>query len=273
MKKIFGIFITCMLISLMVSCNKNNIKNDKLKWDNEHALYAVVNPNFKNEVLDNVDNMFSELSYKKVYIVGKNYDSSETLLLLFILNDNDNLDTFRKEVLKNETIDYVYGSIDLPFDTVDTRYIECEKTKIAIGEKTQIRIKGSKKFHMQQFSYNSFMVKPKKVENTKYKISDFPDINLKKIEKSENGWLTFELKTEDYFNVIKAIDKISRLEIMEKVNFDRSNVFLISPVTWTISDKTIVESTINGNTVTVKGLSKGKVVVEYDGVKIEIVVE
>ena len=197
MKKIFGIFITCMLISLMVSCNKNNIKNDKLKWDNEHALYAVVNPNFKNEVLDNVDNMSSELSYKKVYIVGKNYDSSETLLLLFILNDNDNLDTFRKEVLKNETIDYVYGSIDLPFDTVDTRYIECEKTKIAIGEETQIRIKGSKKFHMQQFSYNSFMVKPKKVENTKYKISDFPDINLKKIEKSENGWLTFELKTEE----------------------------------------------------------------------------
>ena len=80
-----------MLISLMVSCNKNNIKNDKLKWDNEHALYAIVNPNFKNEVLDNVDNMFSELSYKKVYIVGKNYDSSETLLLLFILNDNDSL--------------------------------------------------------------------------------------------------------------------------------------------------------------------------------------
>lgn len=89
----------------------------------------------------------------------------------------------------------------------------------------------------------------------------------------ENGWLYFELKTNDYFNLIKSIDKIARLNNIEKIDIDISNVSVEPPMTWTVSDNRIVELIQKDGIVIVKGLSKGKTVVEYDGTKLEIIVK
>lgn len=271
MKKLTLVFICSVFIIFTFGCS-NNIKNDDLKWDNEHAIYAFVNPKFKENVLNDIDNAFQNLNYKKLYIVGKNDDFNETLKLLFILNDNDKLESFRQELLNDEKISCAMNCFDLPFDTIDTRYIECEKTNIEIGEELSIQLKGTKLYYTQQFSYNGFIVKPQNSKNNIYKISDFPNINLKKIEKKENGWLYFELKTEDYFNLIKSMDAIARLNNIEKIDIDISNVTVDPPLIWISSDNRIVELIQRDGIVIVKGLSKGKAVVEYDGVRLEITV-
>lgn len=144
MKRLIIFFASFMFAFCLVGCENNNIINDDLKWDNEHAVYAFVNPEFKNKVLNDIGNAFQNLNYKKLYVVGKNYDSSETLKLLFILNDNDILESFRQELLKDEKISYAVNCYDLPFNTIDTRYIECEKTNIEIGEEVLVQLKGAK---------------------------------------------------------------------------------------------------------------------------------
>lgn len=89
----------------------------------------------------------------------------------------------------------------------------------------------------------------------------------------ENGWLYFELKANDYFNLIKSMDNIVRLSNMGKVDVDISNVSVELPMTWTVLDNSIVELIVKERIVNVKGLSKGKTAVEYDGIKLEITVK
>jgi len=257
----------------MGSCKNKKIVIDDLKWDNEHALYVVINHNFINQVLDDIDNAFPDLSYKKIYVVEKNFDSSNSLKLLFILNDNDTIESFRSKIENDEKIDYVFGSYDLPFDTIDTRVIECEKTNIKIGEETIIRITGTKNFYIQQFSYEGFDVKPQSLVKKEYKLSDFSNIPLEKIEKFENGWLYFELEINDYFSLIKSIDKVARLSDIEKIKVDKSNITIAPPISCSIQDDTIAEVIIKDDVFIVKGLSQGKTIFKYDDIKIEITVE
>lgn len=171
-EKLFVACIVCMFILFIVDCENSHTIHDDVKWDNTHAVYAFVNPTFKHQVLDSIDYAFENLDYKTLYVVEKNHNSSETLKLLFILNDTDTVESFRQELLKDEKVTHTSDCYDLPFDTVDTRDIECEKTNIEIGEEVVLQLKGKKQCYTQSFSYKSFVVKPQSLENFDYKIFD-----------------------------------------------------------------------------------------------------
>ena len=68
------------------------------------------------------------------------------------------------------------------------------------------------------------------------------------------------------------MDAIARLNNIEKIDIDISNVTVDPPLIWISSDNRIVELIQRDGIVIVKGLSKGKAVVEYDGVRLEITV-
>lgn len=275
MKKVLTLCVISLFGLCLVGCNRS-IK-DSLKWDNENALYAFVNSKYENDILKDVEGAFQTLNFERVYVARKYNDADASLALLFILksNETNDVEEFRQSLLNDSRISYVSNCYDLPFESIDDRYIECEKKVIEVDEIVKLELKGSKKVYMESFSFNGFLVKPKQTDK-KYKTKDFSQINLKKIEELENGWLYFEINTKDYFSLVKAMDKVARLDSIEEVDVDRSEITLIPPSSWVSSNTKIVdiiEKDENGYAIVkIKGISKGKAMIEFDGIACEIIV-
>lgn len=243
---------------------------------NENAVYAYVNAGYENDILADVEGSFSSLSFQKVYVAEKNTNEWTPLILLFVLNDGGELT--QKELVnlleEDERINHASAVRDLPFETVDTRYIEKEKDTISVGETLQLTLIGNIDYYVQPFDFKGFFVKPATVK--KYNVKSFPGIELKSITEYEEGWLYLELKEEGYFNVVNACDKVARLSEIESAEKDKRNVVSIINPIWQASDETIasIETNLEKYTsVMLTGLKQGKVTIDYDGVKCEITVQ
>jgi len=248
--------------------------NQALK--NENAVYAYVTAGYEEEILSDVEGAFAALPFQKVYLAEKNTNEWTPLSLLFILDKNGEItqEDFIALLNQDERINHAHSSRDLPFETVDTRYIEKEKDKISVGETLQLTLKGSCDYYVQPFDFKGFFVKP--IEAKEYTVQSFPDVALKSVREAGNGWLYLELADEGYLNLVEACDKVARLSTIEKVEKDKSNVVSIIPSIWQVSDETVVglqTNSENYNVVTVTGLKKGKVTVDFGGVTCEITVQ
>lgn len=271
---IIGMVILMAFMSLgMTACKKT----DDLVWTNDNAVYAGIKAGYEYDILNDVEGSFQSLRFRKVYVTRKNTNQWEVLNLLFILEEDEaeNLLEVLYNLRQDERIYSAWACYDLPFETVDTRCIEKEKDTIAVGESMTLSYKGGFTAYSQPFDFGGLYVKP--TVDKKYTKRDFPGIKLKYIEKTEDGWLYLKLKEENYFDVIKALDIVSRMPTMQTVKTDRIDKTLpvASTPIWEVSDPTIVKLETNFEdygTVVVTGLKPGKVTVGYAGVYCEITV-
>ena len=251
-------------------------KEENIKNQNENAVYAYVTAGYEEKILSDVEGAFEALPFQKVYVAEKNTNEWTPLSLLFILDKNGEItqEEFIALLNQDERINHANSSRDLPFETVDTRYIEKEKDKISVGETLQLTLKGSCDYYVQPFDFKGFFVKP--IEEQEYTVQSFPDVALKSVREAGNGWLYLELADEGYLNLVEACDKVARLSTIEKVEKGKSNVVSIIPSIWRVSDETVVSLQTNSenyNVVVVTGLKKGKVTVDFGGVTCEITVQ
>ena len=238
-------------------------------WTNDNAVYAYVKAGFENDILKDVEGAFESLHFQEVYVTEKNVNKWTPLGLLFVLDEaeTENKQDFIRLLQQDERINGARPCRDIKFETVDTRYIEKEKDTIAVGEEMRLTLKGSRDAYIQPFDFGGLYAKPSIGKN--YSVEDFVGIDLKSVTMEDDGWLYFELVEENYFNIIKAADILSRLPEIEKVELDTSNVTLIPPSIWEISDKTVaslVTDTNDYGSVIIKGLKSGEVTVELAGV-------
>lgn len=283
MKKVMKVLTLLFALTFCLSGCLNGCKSetkdekeDDLVWTNENIVYAYVNTGYEKDILTDIENSFPSLTFQKVYVAEKNADEWTPLSLIFILDKTKEIT--QKEFIdlleKDERISYANAQRDLPFGTVDTRYIERKKDVITVGETLELKLVGSVDYYVQPFDFKGFFVKP--ITAKQYSVKDFPSVDLKSVQEENDGWLYLELKNDGYFNVVKACDKIARLSTVEKVTKDRRNVVSVIPPIWKVADETIVRLETNTNqysSVTVTGLKTGKTTVEYDGVKCEITVQ
>ena len=61
---------------------------------------------------------------------------------------------------QDERINHANSGRDLPFETVDTRYIEKGKDTISIGETLQLTLMGNIDYYIQPFDFKGFYIKP-----------------------------------------------------------------------------------------------------------------
>ena len=271
-KRIMTAFTTglaFMAALVFCACDTNKTKDD-LAWTNDNAVYAYIKAGFENEILKDVEGAFESLPFQKVYVTEKNTNEWTPLALLFILDEAENQQEFIRLLKQDERINHTRICRDLKFETVDTRYIEKEKDTIAVGEEMRLTLKGYRDAYIQPFDFGGLFAKPS--SNKNYSVKDFRGIDLKSVIKQDNGWLYFELAEENYFNIIKAADILSRLPEMEKVELDTSNVTLIPPPIWEISDETVasLSNDYNLEYILIKGLKPGEVTVEFAGVSCKI---
>lgn len=270
--KAFSFGLTFMIALAFCACNSNK-KDDDLVWTNDNAVYAYVKAGFENDILKDVEGAFESFCFQKVYVTEKNGNEWTPLGLLFVLdkNETENKQEFIHLLEQDERINHASACRDIKFETIDTRYIEKEKDTIAVGEEIRLTLRGSIDYYVQPFGFGGLSVKP--ATNKNYSVKDFRGINLKSVTKKEDGWLYLELVEENYFNVIKALDILSRLPEMEYVEPDKSDVNFIIPPIWQISDETIacLETDTNnyGNAI-ITGLKSGEVIVEIAGVSCKI---
>lgn len=275
MKKIISILLSLISVFCIaftfIGCVNNDDEADGLVWSNDNAVYAYVKAGFENNILKDVEGAFDTLHFQKVYVTEKNTNRWTPLELLFVLDKDTNEQEFAELLEQDERINHTVICRDLPFETVDTLRIEKDKDTIAVGEELELTVKGFRNYYRQPFDFGGLFVKP--AEDKEYTVRDFKGINLKSVKTENNGWLYLELAEENYFNVIKAADTLSRLATIETVEFDKSNVVTVIPPIWEVSDETIVSFVNNDyGTAIVKGLKHGKVTVSFDGVSCEIVV-
>lgn len=269
-------FGSCFIFAI-TACKKNDeYVEDDLVWTNENVVYAYVKAGCEDDILKDLEGSFRSLSFQKVYVAEKNANEWTPLSLLFILDDNGA--TTQQEFIglleQDERIDRANSWRDLPFETVDTRYIEKEKDTISVGETLQLTLMGNIDYYVQPFDFKGFFVKPFTVKQ--YNVQSFPEVALKSVKEENDGWLYLELEEEGYFNVVRACDKVARLSEIEKVAKDKSNVVSVIPPIWQVSDETIVSIETNSDQyalAVITGLKAGKVTVDYDDVKCEIIVQ
>lgn len=272
MKRVFLLLIAMSLLIGLFGCEVSIAK-----WENEDALYVYTYFEDSSAISGKIEKAFENYKYKKVFLVNKSLEKNGSAKLLFIFDSVADKETFHNQLKNDVMVAYGHYCHDLPYESVDTRHIVCDKNVIKIGETATLEMKGTKDYYMQQFDYNGFIVLPKESAQSKeYNVSDFPQIDLQKIEEIDNGWLYFRLNSSDYFSLIKSIDVISRLDNIEKIAFDQRDITLVPPPIWEISDSgivEIVEEDYNAGKVVVRGLAKGEVLVSFDGVTYKLTVE
>lgn len=274
-KKTMGIMIGALLLFSLAACNQLE-EGETFEWTNENAIYAYVKAGHETEIINDVEAAFGSLSFEKVYVVQKQIDASTPLELLFVLEENgsEKQQDFIDLLNKDSRISHARKSRDLPFDTVDNRHIDKVKDTIAVGETLILEAKGNIDYYVQPFNREGFLIKP--MISKTYTVADFPHVDLKSVVERDNGWLYLELTSEGYFEVIKAIDTLSRLSTIKSAMPERELISIIPPV-WNISDSTIAifESTNYGGapSAVIRGIKSGKVIVDFDGVSCEITVK
>ena len=142
-----------------------------------------------------------------------------------------------------------------------------------VGETLQLTLMGNIDYYIQPFDFKGFYIKP--ATEKQYNIQSFPDIALNSVTEASDGWLYLELEEENYFNIIKACDKVARLSEIARVEKDKRNIVSVIPPIWQVSDETIVSIETNSadyRFVTITGLKSGTVTLDYAGVKCEIIV-
>lgn len=279
--KQLALLLTTIFLFLIgfTGCNNNDslykgdncdMNSSQIQWENEFALYVDIYYEDSFPTTKVIEKTFSDYKYKRMYLVNKSVEKNSSITLLFIFDSIDEKEIFNNQVKKDIKVVYTCNCFDIPYETIDTRYIEGEKDSIEIGETISLEIKGTKNYYVQPFDFNGFLVLPQKsLQEKEYKISDFSQIDLQEIETLENGWLYFHLKSSDYYSLISSIDKISRLDIFEKVEFDKSEMTLIPPSNWEISNNNIleiIETDYNTGKIIVKGIDKGEALIKFDGV-------
>lgn len=275
MGKRICVMAVVMLTSFCVTaCNK--MTKDDLVWTNENIVYAYVNAGYEDDILKDIEGSFESLSFQKVYAAEKNTNEYTPLSLLFILDENGAVTQreFIGLLEQDERISYANGRCDLPFETVDTRYIEREKDTVSVGETLQLTLAGNIDYYVQPFDFKGFFIKP--VAQKRYNVRSFPGVALKSVKEAYNGWFYLELEEEGYFNAVKACDIVARLPEIEAVEMDKRNLVSVIPPIWQVSDETIVRLETNSEhyeSAVVTGLKAGTATVDYAGVKCEITVQ
>ena len=250
--------------------------SDNLVWTNENIVYAYIKAGYEEDILKDIEGSFRSLPFQKVYVAEKNTNEWTPLSLLFVLDDNGTITQkeFIELLEQDERINHANSGRDLPFETVDTRYIEKEKDTISVGETLQLTLMGNIDYYVQPFDFKGFFVKPMTAKQ--YNAQSFPGVALKSVKEENDGWLYLELEEEGYFNIVKECDKVARLFEIARVEKDKRNIVSVIPPIWQVSDETIVSIETNSNNyacVVITGLKAGWVTVDYAGVKCEIIVE
>lgn len=279
-KKIICLGVVIVMIFSLSACIRE--ENDTFEWTNENAVYATVKTEYVNEVIGNVEEAFKNFYFKKVYIVGKTIEIPQTTLLrlLFVLNESGTAahEQFAGSLRLDERINAAFSCRDLPFETINTLYLEASSENIAVGEVTTITSGGYFMAYSPPFEFEGVWITLTDFDaNKTYKKSDFPQVKVSSVETSE-GRLFLKLSEPDYFNTIKAANVFSRISTIKAVEFERDNIIMPPPPIWEISDITIAnfvnesDKYVHYEPITIVGVKQGKTAVRLRGVSIEITV-
>ena len=272
MKKINFIILILFITFFLGSCKDK----DTLEWTNEECVKAYVTLKDRERILNNIDDYFSDLDYKKLYVVEQSEVEYRGLVLLFILNDVNNKEDFKNN-LKKKGIDSATGYRGVPFESYDNRYIYAPKTTINVGEKVSLSIEGERDYYTKTVNFNEIYIYLKTDINF-YNFKEFGKLGVRFVDREKNSYLLI-LKEDDYFNQIKVLDKICRTN---NDAFEKVSTYWRLPDTdsftqhtyWRIINDDVGTLTVNQVTdeVIFEGKSKGTAIVWYQNLSIEITV-
>ncbi|MCL2062157.1 MAG: hypothetical protein FWH03_06015 [Firmicutes bacterium] len=266
-----AVFASCEVLKdevLLGPGTQDPFRPDLTEWTNDNAVYAHVKAQYADEVLKNAESAFKAYNFKKMYISQQNQS------LLFILNESgaDKQEEFKSLLDADQRISSAHNCRDLPFPTVDTRYLDAPIDTLKVGETLTITPKGHLSAYRQPFNFEGVWVTLTQYNAAKtYTPEDFPQVQFQaqfSAVKNYGGNLYLELEQPNYFNVIKAVDRLSRNAEIKTVEFD---ILLDGkpPPIWDISDTTVADyAEENGKSafnrpLTIIGLKPGKVTIMH----------
>ena len=280
-----------------------------LEWDSDNAVYAVVQPDYAGQALEDAENgfgAFEPLDIKAVYAVEKVLGNLHTLLLV-LNNAGEKEQENAVTILRGDSkIVTAFKCDDVPFETVNTLHLSASSLTVTAGDTLTVKKEGTLKVYQPSFSFDGIgMISLADYDPHKqYTPADFPQAKIKSVRKWElmiGTYFSVSLSEPGYFNVIKAIDAFARDPNVLTVGVEGSDspgVFYED--VWKISDMSIAAFTgldDQGNVitygaipnenfvsvpgeVTIEAIKPGKVIVSYTpsmgwymGTKYEVTLE
>ena len=260
---------------------------EKITWTNDNAVYCQYKSEDVNQTISNLDIIFETLEYKELFIVEK----SEYSTFLFILNDN-NQDEFISKLKMIDNVLNVYVSLDVPFDKIDTTYLESSKEEIKVGEEVKISIKGVYKQYNPRFTYYSVDIKLLNQDDTlNYTLDDFKGYKVTNVSgKTFDNSIVLDINEFDIFGLVYFTDALARNNDITSVlpTPFRSEQGMFDPDHdyWTFSVDNIIDFGEGFSTGFMEacddegyfycnfvGLNPGKVTLKYNDFFIELEIE
>lgn len=180
---------------------------EKITWTNDNAVYCQYKSEDVNQTISNLDIIFETLEYKELFVLEK----SEYSTFLFILNDN-NQDEFISKLKMIDNVLNVYVSLDVPFDKIDTTYLESSNEVIKVGEEVKISIKGVYKQYNPRFTYYSVDIKLLNQDDTlNYTLDDFKGYKVTNVSgKTFDNSIVLDINEFDIFGLVYFTDALAR---------------------------------------------------------------
>ena len=260
---------------------------EKITWTNDNAVYCQYKSEDVNQTISNLDIIFETLEYKELFVVEK----SEYSTFLFILNDN-NQDEFISKLKMIDNVLNVYVSLDVPFDKIDTTYLESRKEEIKVGEEVKISIKGVYKQYNPRFTYYSVDIKLLNQDDTlNYTLDDFKGYKVTNVSgKTFDNSIVLDINEFDIFGLVYFTDALARNNDITSVlpTLFRSEQGMFDPDHdyWTFSVDNIIDFGEGFSTGFMEscddegyfycnfvGLNPGKVTLKYNDFFIELEIE
>jgi len=132
-----------------------------IEWGNDNAVYAVVQPAYAGQALEDAENgfgAFEPLDIKAVYVVGKALgDYTEPLKLLLVLNNAGEAEQEAAvAILRGDSkIKYALKCDDVPFETVNTLHLSASSLTVKVGDTLTVKPEGTLKVYQPTFSFDS----------------------------------------------------------------------------------------------------------------------
>ena len=224
-----------------------------IEWGNDNAVYAVVQPGYAGQAIEDAENgfgAFEPLDIKAVYAVGKGGGAEALRLLLVLNNAGEQEQEAAVAILRGDSrIQYAIKCNDVPFETVNTLHLSASCLTVKVGDTLTVKPEGMLKVYQPTFSFDSLgSIKLANYNlHKQYTSADFPQAKIESVKKYDWSFGTYfylSLSEPGYFNVIKAIDAFARDPNVLTVGVDGFGFpDVVCFDAWKISDASIADFT------------------------------
>lgn len=179
-------------------------ETDREEWTNNQTVSVTIAEEYLEEGKVFTADDFPEVDIAGIFIRNKSEQKVDELLLVLNTSDVSEVEAAVAELNENPIVSSAAHVEEVPFESV----IKLNKHEMTmkVGEKVTLKVE-EKQLFRPSMSYSGIYVSLSDYDEEKvYTVDDFPQYELESVDQMYDNLFSLELKEDNYFNVINALN-------------------------------------------------------------------